>query len=205
MDRMKKKNLLLSYYNKNGEGSAGIRSNVDFSSTSSLTAASIATNSSFNSSENANTPTNSASGSKDPYDLNSTSFESDLFLKRLIKERTLNEIMDIENEIVKETRKLDSEMQTLVSENYNKFISATDTIRKMRSDFKKMEEEMEHLVVSMGEITEFNEKINCSFKDRRKEISRLSGIDNLLKKVGGFVELSLFGLNIPLFQPKSWI
>ena len=40
--------------------------------------------------------------------------------------------MDIENEIAKETRKLDSEMQTLVSENYNKFISATDTIRKVR-------------------------------------------------------------------------
>ena len=39
--------------------------------------------------------------------------------------------MDIENEIAKETRKLDSEMQTLVSENYNKFISATDTIRKV--------------------------------------------------------------------------
>ena len=40
--------------------------------------------------------------------------------------------MDVETEIVKETRKLDSEMQTLVSENYNKFISATDTIRKVR-------------------------------------------------------------------------
>jgi hypothetical protein len=91
--------------------------------------------------------------------------------------------MDIENDIVKETRKLDSEMQTLVSENYNKFISATDTIRKMRSDFKKMEEEMECLVVNMGEITEFNEKISLTFKDRRKELSRLSGIDNLLKKL----------------------
>lgn len=53
----------------------------------------------------------------------------------------------------------------------------------MRSDFKKMEEEMEHLVVSMGEITEFNEKINFTFKDTRQEISRLSDIDNLLKKV----------------------
>ena len=42
---------------------------------------------------------------------------------------------------------------------------------------------MEHLVVSMGEITEFNEKINSTFKERREEISRLSNIDNLLKKV----------------------
>jgi hypothetical protein len=39
--------------------------------------------------------------------------------------------MDLENEVVKEIRSLDSEMQTLVYENYNKFISATDTIRKV--------------------------------------------------------------------------
>ena len=91
--------------------------------------------------------------------------------------------MDVEDEIVRETRKLDSEMQTLVSENYNKFISATDTIRQMRSDFKKMEEEMECLVMGMGEITEFNETVNLTFKDRREEITRLNNVDNLLKKV----------------------
>jgi vacuolar protein sorting-associated protein 51 len=39
--------------------------------------------------------------------------------------------MDLENDVVKEIRSLDSEMQTLVYENYNKFISATDTIRKV--------------------------------------------------------------------------
>ena len=44
MDRMKKKNLLLSYYNKNNGDNSAMKSNVDFSSTSSLTAASIATN-----------------------------------------------------------------------------------------------------------------------------------------------------------------
>ena len=53
----------------------------------------------------------------------------------------------------------------------------------MRSDFKKMEEEMEHLVVSMGEITVFNEKVNLTFKDSREEITRLKNTDNLLKKV----------------------
>lgn len=91
--------------------------------------------------------------------------------------------MDLENEIIRETKKLDSEMQTLVSENYNKFISATDTIRKMRSDFKKMEEEMENLVVKMADINGFNEEINSNFKDKRQEIAKLSGISNLLKKV----------------------
>jgi hypothetical protein len=39
--------------------------------------------------------------------------------------------MDREIEIVRDTQALHSDMQTLVYENYNKFISATDTIRKV--------------------------------------------------------------------------
>lgn len=39
--------------------------------------------------------------------------------------------MDHEAEIIKNTQVLHSDMQTLVYENYNKFISATDTIRKV--------------------------------------------------------------------------
>lgn len=39
--------------------------------------------------------------------------------------------MDHETDIVKDTLTLHSDMQTLVYENYNKFISATDTVRKV--------------------------------------------------------------------------
>ena len=39
--------------------------------------------------------------------------------------------MDKETEMVRNIRSLDSDMQTLVYENYNKFITATDTIRKV--------------------------------------------------------------------------
>ena len=39
--------------------------------------------------------------------------------------------MEQEQTMVKDIRSLDSDMQTLVYENYNKFISATDTIRKV--------------------------------------------------------------------------
>ena len=200
LDRMKKKSQPINYY------SSQVNSNNQFSNNSiGDTNSNMTSNSSFNSNENVS---NQSSQLRDPFDINSSTFDPDMFLKRLIKvklsfffvvdrieifflidcdvyvkEKTLPEIMDIENDIVRETRKLDSEMQTLVSENYNKFISATDTIRKMRNDFKKMEDEMENLVSSMAEITEFNEKINSTFKEKRDEISRLSEIDTLLKKL----------------------
>ena len=54
---------------------------------------------------------------------------------------------------------LDSDMQTLVYENYNKFIAATETIRKMRVDFRGMEEEMEQLANSMTNITSFSAQV----------------------------------------------
>ena len=44
---------------------------------------------------------------------------------------SLTQLMDKENEMVRHIRSLDSDMQTLVYENYNKFIAATETIRYM--------------------------------------------------------------------------
>lgn len=38
---------------------------------------------------------------------------------------------------------LDANMQTLVYENYNKFISATETIKRMKSNVEAMDSDME--------------------------------------------------------------
>ena len=54
-----------------------------------------------------------------------------------------------DDELVHQVKGLDSDMQMLVYENYNKFISATDTIRKMKGDVETMETEMDQLVSKM--------------------------------------------------------
>lgn len=118
--------------------------------------------------------------------------------------------MDQETCMVKQIRSLDSDMQTLVYENYNKFISATgegmlnvvcsnkdplnvtaffltytnywfflllfpDTIRKMKNDFKKMEDEMDCLSANMAAITEFSACISGTLQDQHTQITKLSG------------------------------
>lgn len=75
----------------------------------------------------------SGGGSLDPCDINGAHFEADTYLSNMIKQRSLTELMDEETKMVTQIRALDSDMQTLVYENYNKFISATDTIRKVLS------------------------------------------------------------------------
>ncbi|XP_060711777.1 vacuolar protein sorting-associated protein 51 homolog [Hemiscyllium ocellatum] len=97
--------------------------------------------------------------------------------------------MESEAEMVKHIRALDSDMQTLVYENYNKFISATDTIRKMKNDFKKMEDEMDCLATNMAAITEFSARISHTLQDQHQQITKLSGVHTLLRKLQFLFEL----------------
>lgn len=52
------------------------------------------------------------------------------------------DLLEFDQKMLSSKRSLDSDMQMLVYENYNKFISATDMIRKMKDNVDSMEEEM---------------------------------------------------------------
>jgi len=86
----------------------------------------------------------------------------------------LKQLIDKERDLVREIQSLDSEMQTLVYENYNKFILATDTIRQMKSDFKVMEDEMEKLVSDMSNIATFANDISSNLQVRYDFIVNIS-------------------------------
>lgn len=50
----------------------------------------------------------------------------------MLQGRGLNDLLQRDDQLIREIKELDTNMQMLVYENYNKFISATDTIRKMK-------------------------------------------------------------------------
>ncbi|KAJ0004312.1 hypothetical protein NQD34_010526 [Periophthalmus magnuspinnatus] len=127
--------------------------------------------------------------SLDPCDINGPHFDPELYLNKLRRECSLAELMDHETCMVKQIRSLDSDMQTLVYENYNKFISATDTIRKMKNDFKKMEDEMDCLSANMAAITDFSARISGTLQDQHVQITKLSGVHTLLRKLQFLFEL----------------
>lgn len=119
----------------------------------------------------------------DPYDINGQHFNSNMYLQKLFKECTLKQITDHEAEIKKNVETLNSDRQTLVYENYNKFISATDTIRKMKTDFKEMEDSMDMLAKNMDSITSFSDQISSTLQGTRQQIAKLSSVHALLKKL----------------------
>ena len=50
----------------------------------------------------------------------------------MLRTTGLNDLLKKDDQLIREIKDLDTSMQMLVYENYNKFISATDTIRKMK-------------------------------------------------------------------------
>lgn len=72
--------------------------------------------------------------------------------------------METESSLIRQIQDLDSDMQTLVYENYNKFIDATDTIRKMKTDFGKMEDKMGLLSTNIGLIAENSAYVSNNLK-----------------------------------------
>lgn len=50
-----------------------------------------------------------------------------------------------------------------------------DTIRKMKNDFRKMEDEMDRLATNMAVITDFSARISSTLQDRHERITKLAG------------------------------
>lgn len=62
-------------------------------------------------------------------------------------------------------------------------------IGQMKNDFRKMEDEMDHLASNMATITEFSANISGTLQDRRQQITKLAGVHSLLKKLQFLFEL----------------
>lgn len=119
----------------------------------------------------------------DPTNIDSPGFDPETYVTKLLRESRLTHLIDKEQLLTKQIKTLDNEMQTLVYENYNKFISATDTIRQMKKDFKTMEDEMTHLISTMSTINTNNHQIHSTLDNRRHEIRKLTSIHLLLQKL----------------------
>ena len=119
---------------------------------------------------NSSNSTTTGAGSDHPLNINGPAFDPDMYTQKLIKEASLSQLMAQEAEVVKQIGALDSDMQTLVYENYNKFIAATDTIRKMRIDFRAMEDEMDALAGKMQNISTFSGQVSSQYTQSRVDV-----------------------------------
>ncbi|ORX91466.1 hypothetical protein K493DRAFT_317256 [Basidiobolus meristosporus CBS 931.73] len=109
--------------------------------------------------------------------------------QKMVKKDSLIELINKDNQLVAEIRQLDGDMKTLVYENYNSFITATETLGKMKNNTNNMDAEMTQLRERMSRITARSTQMNGELKEKRQQIKQLSGVHNLLKKLQFIFEL----------------
>lgn len=80
----------------------------------------------------------------------SPAFNPDHLISQIIQTYSIDRLMAEHKGMAREIKNLNSDMQQLVYENYNKFIAATDTIRSMKVNVDSMEADMDQLRSNMG-------------------------------------------------------
>jgi hypothetical protein len=128
---------------------------------------------------------------RDAHDIDSTAFNVAEAASDVLASRSLPELVAYSNSLLTESKHLDREMQDLVYNNYNKFISATDTIRRMKDSVGEMESKMNALVRDMREMGGSSALVNDHLQENRGKIEKLVGVKRLLLKLEFLFELPL--------------
>ncbi|OTB03134.1 hypothetical protein M426DRAFT_23931 [Hypoxylon sp. CI-4A] len=69
-----------------------------------------------------------------PSEMDKEGFDADAFVKKALAENGMEDLLRLYTRVLGETRALDAEKKALVYDNYSKLITATETIRKMRTN-----------------------------------------------------------------------
>lgn len=115
--------------------------------------------------------------------INSSSFDPDQYMNLLAAKSNVEGILQRHVEMAAEIKNLDTDLQMLVYENYNKFISATDTIKRMKSNIVGMESNMEQLLEKIMSVQSRSDGVNTSLFEKREHVEKLHRTRNLLRKV----------------------
>ncbi|KAJ1926353.1 hypothetical protein IWQ60_003878 [Tieghemiomyces parasiticus] len=117
------------------------------------------------------------------YNLNSARFEPKRYTRALLTDQPLVALLQQANRLSQETRQLDGEMKTLVYENYSKFITATETIGRMKADVMDMDTEMAKLSAKVDALSNQSTVIHAAFQAGSAKVQQLGAVHRHLCKL----------------------
>ena len=85
--------------------------------------------------------------------IDSIKFNSNNYVKKLLLSKGLRDLLNHDDQMVQQIKSLDGDMQRLVYENYNKFISVSETIKLIKNNVEIMESDMNTLKEKMEQVT----------------------------------------------------
>ncbi|CRH03116.1 vacuolar protein sorting-associated protein 51, putative [Plasmodium relictum] len=125
----------------------------------------------------------------DELDKKSSEFNVNNYFKKLLENSSLEELINKSKKIEKEIKQNDSFMQSLVYENYNKFIEAADTIIYLKKNFNGVKEKIkginDHIEYIDNNSNSVCNKVSRNFEkiENLIEIKKLLNDINLIMKI----------------------
>lgn len=149
-----------------------------------------------------------AKGERD--NINSAEFDSFHYVRELLNASRTEDLVAKDAKMVQEIRALDSDMQMLVYENYNKFISATETIRRMKGNVGGMEDDMRRVKGAMESIGGMCDALDGKLGPKwsrvgqlvrlRSLLTRLSFLQEMPERLGEMVKSGKFDRAVKLYS-----
>jgi len=122
-------------------------------------------------------------------DIDAVGFDHNEYVRKKFATCEVHDLMKEDTKLIHDIKTLDSDMQMLVYENYNKFISATETIKRMKTNVEAMDEDMTAVTSKMKSIITTTTRLDSTLTDKRSKIDKLARIRRLLTRLEFLSEL----------------
>ncbi|KAL8651181.1 MAG: hypothetical protein Q9210_003397, partial [Variospora velana] len=102
-------------------------------------------------------------------ELDAPGFDAEAYVAEVLGRESLQGLLKIESGLINEIRGLDGEKKALVYDNYSKLITATDTIRKMRTNMDPLIPTTSTLAPAISHIAETAASLAESLQERSSQ------------------------------------
>jgi len=122
-------------------------------------------------------------------DLDSPTFDADAHTARHVAESSIGTLLETEERLALQVRTLDSTMQTLVYENYSRFIDATDAIKSIGVNVTANEDGLVRLTSGMKSIDDKSRGVEESLGTLRDQLAEKIRVKRLLTRLDALLKL----------------
>ena len=105
------------------------------------------------------------------------------YFRNFIKPKKIDELIAADNKLFSEVRNLESEKHVLVTQNYKKFVSATETINTIKSSLINFENDLLNLQGKVQNLVLNFNKINSPLEGKLKETEEIYKVKKDLKRL----------------------
>lgn len=122
-------------------------------------------------------------------DLDSPYFDPNAHTNQHVLQSSMHNLLETEERLALQVRTLDSTMQTLVYENYSKFIDATDAIRSIGVSVHANEEGLARLSSGMETIHDKSREVEDALGGLRDQVAEKLRVKKLLTRLDSLLKL----------------